>query len=96
MNFLNAKFAEAYGAHTLGVRSEHLEIKESGGAWPGTVVHTEHLGSDSYAFVEIGSAEAVIVRQGGHAMWQPGQAVQVSPIGNQVHRFDKAGKPIRH
>jgi multiple sugar transport system ATP-binding protein len=96
MNFLNAKFAEAYGAHTLGVRSEHLEIKESGGAWPGTVVHTEHLGSDSYAFVEIGSTEAVIVRQGGHAMWQPGQAVQVSPIGDQVHRFDKAGKPIRH
>ena len=95
MNFLNGKFAEAYGAHTLGVRSEHLEIK-AGGAWLGTVVHTENLGSDSYAFVEVGSAEPVIVRQAGTAIYQPGQAVTVAPIGNQVHRFDQAGKRIRH
>ena len=95
MNFLNGKFAEAYGAHSLGVRSEHLEIKDSGG-WPGKIVHTENLGSDSYAFVDAGSAEPVIVRQAGTAIYQPGQAVTVAPIGNQVHRFDKAGKPIRH
>ena len=94
MNFLNGKFADAYGAHTLGVRSEHLEIR-AGGKWDGKVVHTENLGSDSYAFVEIGSAEPVIVRQSGTALYQPGQAVAVGPIGNQVHRFDKAGKPMR-
>ena len=96
MNFLAGKFAEPYGAATLGVRSEHLEMKTSGGAWKGSVVHAENLGSDTYAFVDVGSGEPIIVRQAGAASWQPGQAVEVTPIGNQVHRFDKAGKPLRH
>ena len=96
MNFLGGKFAEPYGAATLGVRSEHLELKTSGGAWAGSVVHAENLGSDTYAFVDVGSSEPIIVRQAGAASWYPGQPVQVSPIGNQVHRFDKDGKPMRH
>jgi multiple sugar transport system ATP-binding protein len=96
MNLLNGKFADAFKAHTLGVRAEHLEVKETGGLWSGEVIHSENLGSDSYIYVDVGSTEPVIVREGGTALHQPGTRLSIGPIGNQVHRFDAAGKPMRN
>ena len=37
MNFLTGKFAEPYGACTIGVRSEHIQIGPGEGAWMGKV-----------------------------------------------------------
>jgi multiple sugar transport system ATP-binding protein len=94
MNFLNSSRAAKYGAETIGVRAEHLQIGAGEGAWQGKVVHSENLGSDSYVYVDIGTAEPVIVREDGTKKHQPDETISIRPMAGQVHRFDKAGKPL--
>lgn len=94
MNFLTGKFAQDEGCETLVIRSEHIEISDSG-KWQGEVVHAEDLGSDNYLFVDVGSDEPLIVRQPGKLTIKLGSRVGLSPMAGQLHRFDVAGKPIR-
>jgi multiple sugar transport system ATP-binding protein len=96
MNFLNGKFADAYKATTIGIRSEHVEITDGPGIWSGQVVHAENLGSDSYIFVDVGSDEPMIVRQNGTSTKQLGDTLQLAPLPNALHRFDAQGKPMLH
>jgi multiple sugar transport system ATP-binding protein len=95
MNFLTGKYADAFKAHTVGVRSEHLEIV-SKGAWSGKVIYSENLGSDSYIYVDIGTGEPIIVRQPGKASYHSGDELSFSPRGNEFHRFDESGRPMMH
>jgi multiple sugar transport system ATP-binding protein len=95
MNFLTEKFADAYKAHTLGVRPEHLEVREKDGKWAGKLIHSENLGSESYLYVDIGANDPLVVRQDGSARQQPGDLLHVSPINDNVHRFDQSGHPAR-
>lgn len=96
MNFLDGAVAEQHGCQTLGIRSEHIEIVPEGtGAWTGTVVHAEDLGSDNYLFVEIGATEPVIVRRSGKLDHAMGATVSLRPMADQIHRFDADGRPLR-
>jgi multiple sugar transport system ATP-binding protein len=94
MNFLTGSFAEAYGCHTLGIRSEHIEVVNEGAVWNGTVVHAEDLGSDNYLFVDIGASEPVIVRQAGKLTIPYGTKIGLRPSPENLHRFDEAGRPM--
>lgn len=94
MNFLTGKFAEKFDAHTVGVRSEHLDIVSADGAWKGKVIHTEELGSDTYVYADIGAGEPIIVRQPGTAGVTPGSEIALAPRDNLYHRFDAQGHPI--
>ena len=93
MNFLDGKYADAYGAKTIGIRSEHMDVVEKNGVWSGEVIHTENLGSDSYVFVEMGTAEPMIVRLNGTSKYKVGDTISVSPMAGKLHCFDAAGKP---
>jgi len=93
MNFMTGKFAVPYKAHTIGVRSEHLEFVTKGG-WAGKVIHAETLGSDSYVFVDIGTEEPVIVRESGTTKHTVGSKVQIAPLKGQVHLFNEQGNSI--
>ena len=96
MNFLEGAFAERHGCHTLGIRSEHVEIvPEGAGEWSGTVVHAEDLGSDHYLFVNIGAPEPLIVRRPGKLDVSLGSSVTLKPIAEHLHRFDPEGRPLR-
>jgi multiple sugar transport system ATP-binding protein len=95
MNFITGKLAEKFNAPTVGIRGEHLIIKPSDGVWSGKVVHSENLGSDSYAYVDIGQEELIVVREDGGKRHQTGEILQLSPVDGMMHRFDNAGKPIR-
>ena len=96
MNFLEGAFAERHGCHTLGIRSEHVEIvPEGAGEWSGTVVHAEDLGSDHYLFVNIGAPEPLIVRRPGKLDVSLGSSVTLKPIAAHLHRFDPEGRPLR-
>jgi multiple sugar transport system ATP-binding protein len=95
MNFLNGEIAAKYGASTIGVRAEHLELSTREGAWRGTVMHSENLGSDSYIYVDIGTIEPVIVREDGTKRHTIDEIVSIAPAEGRVHRFDTAGRPIR-
>jgi multiple sugar transport system ATP-binding protein len=95
MNFLNGEIASKWGANTIGIRSEHIEVSDRDGSWKGKVVHSENLGSDTYVYVDIGTDEPVIVRQEGEKLHKPDEAISIAPIPDKIHRFDKAGKPQR-
>ncbi len=94
MNFINGGFAQKFGCHTLGLRSEHIAIDNASPVFKGKVVHSENLGSDNYLFVDIGSAEPIIVRKEGKEMVQYGTELGLSPKEGHVHRFDEKGMPI--
>ena len=94
MNFLTGKFAEPYGASTIGIRSEHIQIGPGEGAWTGKVIHSENLGSDSYVYADMGTGEPVIAREDGTKKHQPDEAISIRPQRGQVHRFDSEGRPL--
>ncbi|MGV8986572.1 MAG: ABC transporter ATP-binding protein [Cypionkella sp.] len=94
MNFLTGKFAEDEGCTTLGIRSEHVDVVESGGKWQGTLVHAEDLGSDTYLFVDVGTQDPMIVRQEGKLKVKLGAKLQLSPKPRMLHRFDAKDAPI--
>jgi multiple sugar transport system ATP-binding protein len=95
MNFLNSKHAAAHNAHTIGIRSEHIDVVEKGGEWTGTVVHTENLGSDSYVFVDMKTEEPLIVRLNGTSHHKLDDVIHMSPQKGKVHRFDQTGRPAK-
>src|SRR5690606_30554454 len=55
MNFLNGGLARKFGAHTVGVRAEHLDITPDDGTWSGKVIYSENLGADSYIYLDVGA-----------------------------------------
>ncbi len=96
MNFLAGAFAKASDCHTLGARPEHIDVVPDGsGEWSGEVVHAEDLGSDNFLFVEIGADQPLVVRQPGKLKIEYGSKISLQPQAANIHRFDKAGKPIR-
>ena len=96
MNFLTGAYADKFKAHTVGVRSEHIDIVPNDGAWTGKVIYSENLGSDSYLYVDVGSGEPVVVRQAGKATHKAGETLNFSPRGDMFYRFDAAGQPVLH
>ncbi len=96
MNFLTGQYADKYKAATVGVRSEHIDIVPSGGAWNGKVIYSENLGSDSYIYVDIGATDPIVVRQPGKATYRAGDTLSFSPRGDMYYRFDAQGQPVMH
>jgi multiple sugar transport system ATP-binding protein len=93
MNFFNGKFAEPYKAGTIGIRSEHMEFVSKGG-WQGKVIHAEKMGSDTYSFVDVGTAEPIILREIGTSRHDIDSKVSIAPMAGKVHRFSADGKAI--
>lgn len=48
MNFIEGAEAAKHGAHTIGIRPEHIAVTEGEGTWSGVVGVSEHLGSDTF------------------------------------------------
>ncbi|MBP7002714.1 ABC transporter ATP-binding protein [Amaricoccus sp.] len=95
MNFINGQIARGFGAHTIGIRSEHMVVDNASPVWTGDVVHAENLGSDNYLFVEIGAEEPVLVRQEGKTSIPWGAKIGIRPLEENLHRFDEKGAPMR-
>ena len=95
MNFITGEFAARHGAHTIGIRPEHTAIVASGGELSGTIILTEHLGSDSFLHVDAGPAGRLTVRAGGDFAGKSGDTISLKPDAARIHRFDQNGKAIR-
>ncbi len=99
MNFVSGPPAGQHGAPTIGIRPEHLRIApegEGGGeGWPGTVSVAEHLGSDTFLYVDAGALGLLTVRGIGEIHLKGGDRVRLSPDPARLHRFDKDGMAIR-
>jgi multiple sugar transport system ATP-binding protein len=94
MNFVQGETAAAYGAHTLGIRPEHLQLVEADGLWQGEVSHVEHLGSDTFIYVDVPAVGMLTMRLDGEAVTAPGGRVSLAPVANKLHRFAEDGLRI--
>jgi multiple sugar transport system ATP-binding protein len=96
MNFLRGETAADFGAHTLGVRPEHLHVVTGGDGWSGVVTLAEHLGSDTFLSVDLGGDRgSVTVREQGELGLQAGDRVNLRPDSARLHRFDPDGRALR-
>ncbi|WP_262270824.1 ABC transporter ATP-binding protein [Microvirga yunnanensis] len=92
---LNTSPPEA--AHEIGVRPEHLELCAPGtsNALDGRVAMTEHLGSDTYAYVALdGTDEMIVVRLDGERPISQGERVGVLVNPDAVHVFSTDGRTL--
>jgi multiple sugar transport system ATP-binding protein len=81
--------------NSVGVRPEHIQLADKKGEWPGTVLLSEHLGSDTFLHVDAGARGRILVRTAGENALTPGSKVWMTPEKNRIHRFDKDGKAVR-
>ena len=91
MNLIAGAEAAKYGAQTIGVRPEHINVVASGG-WPGKVTLSEHLGSDTFMRVDAGPLGIMTVRAGGEVRLHHGDDIHMQPMPDKVHRFGADGK----
>ena len=92
MNLFDGPEAQRHGAHTIGVRPEHIRISPTEGMWRGVVGVSEHLGSDTFFHVhETGLAPMITVRTGGEVGLSHGDTIFLTPEADKIHRFDGNG-----
>jgi multiple sugar transport system ATP-binding protein len=92
MNFIEGGEAAKHGAHTIGIRPEHISVSDSEGPWSGTVGVSEHLGSDTFFHVHgTGLAETITVRADGEVGFRHGDKIHLTPRDDVLHRFDQKG-----
>ena len=92
MNIFSGSEAEKLGAHTAGVRPEHIDIDLSDGTWKGTVGVAEHLGSDTFVHIhDTGLGNLVTVRIAGDVAVKHGDTIYLTPQMNKIHKFDERG-----
>jgi multiple sugar transport system ATP-binding protein len=85
------------GAATIGVRPEHLKIERDGnGGWPGTIAVAEHLGSDTFLYVDAGPLGMLTARYIGELSLHAGDRVSLVPDPARIHRFDANGNALRN
>jgi ABC-type sugar transport system ATPase subunit len=94
MNLFTGKAAEAAGAHTLGVRPEHLNVDEKGGEWRGEIQFVERLGSDTFLHIKVPDIGLVVARTEGTTLINGGRTIGLTPRPGFVHRFDVQGMAI--
>jgi multiple sugar transport system ATP-binding protein len=95
MNFISGDAARQHRAATIGVRPEHLKVDHEAQGWHGTVAAAEHLGSDTFLYVDAGPVGSLTARYIGELNLSAGDKVSLSPDLARIHRFDEGGKSIR-
>jgi multiple sugar transport system ATP-binding protein len=81
--------------NTIGVRPEHIQLDTKKGDWQGTVLLSEHLGSDTFLHIDGGARGRLTVRASGENPLTPGTAVWMTPEKSRIHRFGKDGKKVQ-
>ena len=67
-----------------------------GEGWTGTIGVAEHLGSDTFLYVDCGEAGTLTARIVGELGMREGDQVVLNPEPKRIHRFDAAGKSMSH
>jgi multiple sugar transport system ATP-binding protein len=95
MNLLNGEIAGKFGASTIGIRPEHLAASRDRGDWQGVVQVAEHLGSDTFLYIDADQLGRVTARAPGELALIAGDKVGLTPRPDRIHRFDADGRAIR-
>ena len=95
MNFVEGEEAAQHGAHTIGIRPEHIGLSTTEGPWKGTVGVAEHLGSDTFLHVHTPLVEGPLtVRASGEFGVRHGDTVYCTPDLSKLHKFREDGASI--
>ena len=95
MNIFSGAEAEKLGAHSVGIRPEHISVSTTEGRWKGRVGVAEHLGSDTFIYVhDTGLGDLVTVRLTGDVAVTHGDTIYLTPKPDCLHRFDAQGARI--
>ena len=94
MNFFSGDAALEFNAHTIGIRPEDFVLSTETGKWEGAVGIAEHLGSDTFLYVDVDGMGAALVRVAGDFAARHGERVCLTPAENRVHRFDGDGLAV--
>ncbi|OCX66605.1 sugar ABC transporter ATP-binding protein [Thioclava sp. SK-1] len=96
MNFIEGERAASRGAHTIGIRPEHIDLSVDPveGAIVGKIGVSEHLGSDTFAHVHCEGIGLMNVRVSGEADIHAGDTVYLQPQEHNLHRFGEDGLAI--
>ena len=95
MNLIGGEAARVHGAHTIGIRPEHITVATGESTWRGVIGVAEHLGSDTILHVhETGLAGTVTVRAPGEVPLRSGDIAYLSPVHGRLHRFDQEGRRL--
>jgi len=95
MNFLSGAEAKKRGAHTIGVRPEHVTLSRESGMLKGKVGVAEHLGSDTFFHVAVDGEDLLTVRTEGEFDIKHGDTVYLSAEEDRIHRFAEDGRTIQ-
>jgi multiple sugar transport system ATP-binding protein len=91
LNLIDGAEAEKRGAHTIGIRPEHLNLSKDQGDWKGTVGVAEHLGSDTFLHVRVDGVGLITARADGEFGVHHGDTVYLTPEPQKLHRFGADG-----
>jgi multiple sugar transport system ATP-binding protein len=94
MNFIKGQNAAQLGAHTIGVRPEHVTLSTESGDWKGRVTVAEHLGADTFLHVDVDGIGPVTARGGGDFAARAGDTVYLTPDRSRIHKFNEGGLAI--
>ncbi|MCO6384348.1 ABC transporter ATP-binding protein [Oceanicola sp. 502str15] len=82
------------GVAQVGIRPEHIEVVESGGACTGRIDVIEYLGADTYVIVDAGEAGQITVRAPGNTELKEGAPIALGFPQEALHYFDGSGLAI--
>ncbi|MDG4882274.1 ABC transporter ATP-binding protein [Mesorhizobium sp. WSM4884] len=94
MNLIEGAPADKYGAKTIGIRPEHINISTTTGDWKATVGVAEHLGSDTFLHVQTDGIGTINVRADGEVAVKHGDTVYLTPDKTKLHRFGADGRAL--
>ena len=95
MNFVSGDLAAPFGAATIGVRPEHIAVSREGDGWRGTISASEHLGSDTFLYIDVPQTSGITARAVGELGLKEGDDVRLAPDQGRIHRFDAQGQALR-
>lgn len=91
MNLVEGEVAKAYGAATIGIRPEHLDVSRDEGEWQCRVRVVEMLGADAFAYVDCAAIGPLTVRLPGDVELRNGDTLYLTPRHDLLHAFDADG-----
>jgi len=94
MNFVEGDEASKYDAHTIGIRPEHFAISLESGTWEGVVNVAEHLGSDTFLYVNTKAVGTLTVRVNGELGIKHSDKIFITPDNDRMYKFDEKGNTI--
>ncbi len=93
MNFVPAASVGGETGHLLGVRPEHIRLRDSGRI-DGKVIHVEKLGGDTNVLIEDKDGESITVRLFGQYDVELDEQVHLDFDDSHTFLFDTAGQRV--